>query len=45
MGAKDVLLNQSRNRHFFEEPIHPAEEGILVINILLELGGTLVSEA
>lgn len=45
VGAKNVFLNEGRDGHLFKESVHPTEEGILVINVLFELGCAFIAEA
>lgn len=45
VGAEDVLLDEGSDGHLFKQSVHPTEEGILVLNVLLELGRTLIAEA
>lgn len=43
--AEDVLLDDGSNGHLLKQSVHTTEEGVLVIDVLFELGRTLISEA
>lgn len=44
MHAEDVVFNQSGNWHLFKKSVYSTEEGVLIVDVLLEFAGALISE-